>query len=299
VEATHAEIASSVQGASAGALPNLAVIGAQKCGTTALNYYLDLHPEIAMSREVGFFVERQNWSRGVEWYRRLFDATAPVRGDHSPNYTMYPHDLGVAERMQAVIPDAKLIYMVRDPLKRIEAHWVHNYAQRRDRGDFVRTIMHPNATYLVRSQYFMQLGRFLQHYDRSQILVLEQQDLLERRRVTLRRVFEFLGVTPDFEHPGFDSLRHQTRRKRRASKIGRSVQALRHTRVGSHLPRPFWSALFALDRLGTGDFTLRRPIERPNLKEILEPEILDALRDDAKRLQEFTGRRFESWSIWA
>ena len=69
-----------------GALPNLVVIGAQKCGTSGLHYYLSLHPEVSMSRpkELNFFIEERNWPRGADWYRRHFDAGARVRGESSP-----------------------------------------------------------------------------------------------------------------------------------------------------------------------------------------------------------------------
>src|SRR5213078_3047078 len=119
-----------------GALPNLVVIGAQKCGTSGLHYYLSLHPEVSMSRpkELNYFIEERNWPRGVDWYRRHFDPRARVRGESSPNYTAYPQHEGVPKRMHSLLPDARLIYLVRDPLERIAAHWVHNYAKRRERG---------------------------------------------------------------------------------------------------------------------------------------------------------------------
>ncbi len=211
------------------ALPNLVVIGAQKCGTTALNHYLELHPEIAMSKpnELNYFIERRNWSRGIDWYQRHFDPATPVRGDQSPNYTIYPHDPGVPERMHEVIPDAKLIYMIRDPLKRIGAHWVHNYAKYRERGTAAETIMHAYTTYLIRSMYFMQLQRFLKHYDRSRVLVVEQDDLRDRRLETLRGIFDFLGVDPEFDHPDFRRLRHVTARKKRQTRLGMFAQRVR------------------------------------------------------------------------
>ena len=100
-------------------LPNVLVVGAAKCGTTSLHEYLDRHPEIAMAREkeLDFFVEQKNWSRGVDWYERQF-AAAPVRGESSPSYTAYPRYRGVPERIRRIVPDAKLVYLVRDPVER-------------------------------------------------------------------------------------------------------------------------------------------------------------------------------------
>ena len=94
------------RGRAGGALPNLVVIGAQKCGTSGLHYHLGLHPEISMSKpkELNFFIEERNWPRGLDWYRAHFDARATVRGESSPNYTAYPQHLGVPERMHSVDP---------------------------------------------------------------------------------------------------------------------------------------------------------------------------------------------------
>src|SRR5690606_11798413 len=106
------------------ALPNLVVIGAMKCGTSALHALLDHHPEIAMSRpkELNFFLGDDggashdwmlgNWRRGLRWYAGHFPVTARVRGESSPGYTSPAHP-EAAGRMAAVIPDARLVYLVR------------------------------------------------------------------------------------------------------------------------------------------------------------------------------------------
>ena len=274
-----------------GALPNLVVIGAQKCGTSGLHYILGTHPEISMSspKELNFFIGERNWSLGVEWYREHFDPESAVRGESSPNYTTYPHHLGIAERMHGVVPDAKLILLVRDPLERIAAHWVHNYAKRRERGDLRETLLHPNTTYVLRSKYHAQLRQFLNFYALSQVLVIDQADLRLRRSETLREVFGFLGVDPDFEHPSFHRERHRTTRKRRATALGVRVQPWRRTAVGSRLPKAFWNVL----DVGI----LGRPIPKPDVRGALGPEVIEVLHEDADRLRELTGRRFETWSV--
>jgi hypothetical protein len=277
----------------AGALPNLVVIGAQKCGTSGLHYHLGLHPEVSMSRpkELNFFIAERNWPRGVDWYRSHFDARATVRGEASPNYSAYPHHLGVAERMHSLIPNARLIYVVRDPLERIASHWVHNYAKRREKGNLAATLTHPNTSYVIRSQYHMQLSQFLNHFRREQLLVLEQDDFRVDRQETLRRVFEFVGVDSSFEHPSFHRERHQTSRKTRVSRFAGRIERVSSSRRGRRLPAVVWLALDA-------KLPLRRPIERPDVRGALSDEVLGVLQEDAERLRALTGRRFESWSIW-
>jgi Sulfotransferase domain len=280
-----------IAGTMGGALPNLIVIGAQKCGTSGLHHYLGLHPEISMSspKELNFFIEERNWDRGVEWYARHFDPEARVRGESSPNYTAYPHHAGVPERMRSLVPGARLVYLVRDPVKRIAAHWVHNYAKRREKGDIAATLMHPNTTYVLRSQYHMQLRQFLNRYPADRILVLDQDDLRNRRRETLREIFSFVGVDPSFEHPGFTRERHRTGRKHRATRTGLRLEELGQRVFGGKLPRGFWLAERVL--------FLRRPIDVPDVRDALGPEVITVLREDADRLRELTGRSFDTWSV--
>ena len=279
--------------ASVGALPNVIVIGAQKCGTSTLHYYLRLHPEVSGStpKELDFFIEERNWPKGLDWYRSHFDPNATARLESSPNYTSYPSFEGVPERMHETVPDAKLICLVRDPVARIEAHWVHNYAKRRERGTMLETITNPATTYIQRSLYFAQLERFLLHFDRSRLLVLEQDDLRNRRTQTLREVFEFIGVDPAFDHRSFKAVRHRTERKRRATKLGMKVKELSQTPTGKRIPKVLWNYAEAGLRLS-------RPIERPDRRAVLPPEVVRALREDAERLRELTGRDFAGWSIW-
>ena len=277
----------------AGALPNLIVIGAQKCGTSVLHYYLSLHPEVSMSKpkELNFFIEERNWPRGVEWYKAHFDPSARIRGEASPNYTAFPQHEGVPERMHSVVPEAKLLYLVRDPLERIAAHWVHNYAKRREKGSLTETLAHPNTSYVARSMYAMQLERFLAHYPKEQVLVLQQSELRHERMKTLRTVFEFAGIDPDFNHPRFEQERHQTSRKTRATRLAIRLEKLGRSRRGRMFPSNFWLVLD--DRL-----PLRRAIKRPDVAAALSGETLDALRTDAERLRELTGRDFSNWKLW-
>src|SRR3954452_11529156 len=104
-------------------LPNLIVIGAAKCGTTSLHEYLTLHPDIAMSaqKELNFFT-REDWRSQVDWYAAQF-ADAQVRGESSPGYTLAPYLPSAAERMYELIPDARLVYLVRDPVDRAVANY--------------------------------------------------------------------------------------------------------------------------------------------------------------------------------
>lgn len=270
--------------ASAGALPNLLIIGAQKCGTTALHYYLRPHPEISMSRvkELNFFIEELNWKRGSAWYSGHFDARAAVRGESSPDYTAHPYYAGVPERMHSLVPDARLIFMVRDPIERVRAQWIHHYANRVEHKPLEQAVAVPGTTYIPRSSYAMQLERFLEHYPLERVLVIDQDELLNDRRETLRRVFRFLQVDEDFRHRRHESLALETRGRRRRTPLGavaaRRLPLRAWRKIRDHPPFSF-------------------PFDRPELTGAVRAQLAERLGEDVARFRELTGRRFENWSI--
>jgi hypothetical protein len=137
----------------------------------------------------------------------------------------------------------------------------------------------------------MQLERFLEHYPKEQILVFQQSELRHKRMETLRQVFEFIGVDPDFSHPRFEQERHQTSGKTRATRLAVRLEKLGRGRRGRMFPSNFWLVLD--DRL-----PLRRAIKRPDVRASLPAETLDELRADGERLRELTGRDFSNWKIW-
>ena len=270
------------------------VVGAQKCGTGSLHYYLGLHPEISMSRrkELNFFTEEGNWHRGIDWYRQWFDAASAVTGESSPNYSAFPRYSCVPERMASVIPETRLIYLVRDPIERIASHWVHNYAQRRELQDLRTTLLDPESSYVARSCYHVQFRRYLEYFDKSRILVVDSLDLRHKRLHTLRRIFEFLGVNADLYHPGFERLHHSSELKRRATPLGLRLRRMSRPWVRRGPAVTLWRAFEATLRLS-------HPIEtHPNVADALGASVLARLREDAEEFRALTQLSLDHWSIF-
>lgn len=138
-----------------GALPNLIVIGAMKCATTSLHWYLDLHPQVAMSRpkQVNLFVTQQELRAGdIEGYCSRFPADVPVRGESSPSYTKKRKYPGVPERISRFLPDARLVYIIRDPIERIISHYAHEWASRVEERKFDEGARQPRAESFRRTE---------------------------------------------------------------------------------------------------------------------------------------------------
>jgi hypothetical protein len=273
-----------------GALPNVITIGAMKCGTTSLHYYLDQHPQIAMSRrkELDFF--STSWEKGLDWYAEQFDAGAPVRGESSPSYTSYPKNPHVAERMHSVVPEVKLIYLVRDPLERIVSHYLHNYSTGGERRPIEDVLADPSGyRYVAGSKYFMQLDKYLAFFPRTSILIVTQEELFYERAGTMRQVFEFLDVEPSFYDARFERLRHRTSDRRRKTRVGTSLAA-----VAGGVRLPDWLS-FQVQRFLP--YPLSRRMQRPALRGAVRERLVAELADDANRLRELTGKELSSWPV--
>jgi hypothetical protein len=267
------------------------VIGAQKCGTTSLHAYLDRHPEISMSREkeTDFFLWHQD--RGSDWWRTQFRPGARIRGESSTGYTVYPLAPWVPERIARAHPEARLIYLVRDPVDRLVSAYVHLIATgRTDRGPS-EVLSHPGlgeSDLVYRGLYAMQLERYLEHFEPEQILVLEHRDLLEDRERTLRMAFRHLGVDEHFDSPEFSLEHNPTEALRRGvgPARGRSPYEL-NERLG-RLPRPL---------RGVARRVLTRPAPRPEIDAELRRRLGRFFEHDAARLRALTGLKLEHWSV--
>jgi hypothetical protein len=182
-------------------LPTFVVIGAMKAGTVSLCHYLDDHPGVFRGRggtfgEPSYFVAEQNWPRGRGWYEALFDGAggAAAVGECSPSYTWAHTFRGVPERMAQLIPEARLVYVVRDPISRMQSMYMHQVSAGRERRRAEVALL--DDRYLGPSLYGFQLAAFLEHFDRSQVLVIASEVLRDQPPAALSAVFDHIAVDP-------------------------------------------------------------------------------------------------------
>ena len=278
-----------------GALPNLIIIGGLKCGTTSLHHYLNLHPEIAMSRpkELNFFVAELNWPLGRDWYAGHFDPKAPVRGESSPHYTNRPAFAGVPERMREVLGDeVRLIYVVRDPIDRMPSHYLHNLGGGYDERPLTEALAEPESSYVARSRYFFQLEPYLEAFGRDRIQIVSREDLKRDRPETMRRAFAFCEVDPDFTSEQFEREWETGVAKTggRFRVMDRAVRLPGLRALDRNFDRLPESLRWIVERLVHDPEGGEAP--KPELPADLRERLVEVLGDDVARLEELTGRRF-------
>lgn len=200
-------------------LPDFIIIGVQKGGTTSLFHYLSQHPDVKLSsqKEVHFF--DISYHKGVLWYRSffpfIFDKTVKITGEASPYYIFHPH---TPERIKKLLPGAKIIVLLRNPVNRAFSHYqmvnkkgqekaesfeeaialeeerVKNEIQKIIKKPYYRSFNHQAFTYLSRSEYYPQLKRLLSTFRKEQILFIKSENLFQNPRGELSKVYDFLGI---------------------------------------------------------------------------------------------------------
>lgn len=280
-----------------GRLPNVLIIGAMKSGTTSLHGYLHEHPEIFMAEKKElFYWHRDDYLERLDDYKRHFPVSAVRRGESSVSYTIYPLYPHVPERIGSLLPEIRLIYVVRDPIARIISQYVHEWSDHREYrplDEALRAPDDPRHPYVAPSRYATQLGRYLAHFDRSQMLIVDQSDLLHNRRATLSSVFDFLGVDSSFDTPRFDAVSNTRGDQRRPPKL---LADIRHSRLVSgslnRLP-PSVSDAF----VSTAERLVARKHASPRLTNQTRGRLIEALRDEIRDFRDMTGRPFADWSV--
>lgn len=206
-----------------GRFPDFLIIGAQKCGTSSLFRYLgeSPHVELPTAKEVHFF-DRQ-FERGPDWYRSQFPEPGSARalrrrrritGEASPYYLFHPL---AARRVREVLPEVRLLALLRNPVHRAVSHYYHELGngfeelplpvaldreQERLAGEAERIAADPgyegfnhrHFSYQARGIYADQLAVWRSLFPDDQLLVINSDRLFESPREEMERVYEFLGL---------------------------------------------------------------------------------------------------------
>jgi hypothetical protein len=201
-------------------LPDFLIIGAQKCGTNSLYDLLTQHPHVerAITKELNYF--NLHFEKGIEWYRSQFplprrkEERKPITGEATPDYLFYSD---AASRAAKVVPQARLIVLLRNPVDRAYSHYHHQIRKGRETLGFEEAIEAEQArlrgeidkmledelytsfnyrhfSYLSRGVYVDQLLRWSEFYSEERMLVLKSEDFFECTPETLKLVLNFLDL---------------------------------------------------------------------------------------------------------
>lgn len=195
------------------ALPDFLVIGAQKSGSTSLFNYLCLHPKVYGSFPKEIFYFSREFQRGERWYRRHFprksylEKRKAITGEAT---TMYLCSADAPGRVAALLPNIKLITVLREPAARAVSHFNHRRrsgAEAREIDEVFSTdticrwergeqLAEPDALYFERGDYAANLTSWLGCFSPEQFLVLEAEEMFTDPAGSVARAQSFLGLDP-------------------------------------------------------------------------------------------------------
>lgn len=264
--------------AAAAPLPTFLIVGAPKAGTTALHAYLAEHPGVAMtSVKEPMVFEPPDWEARLGGYAALFEHDAPVRGESSTAYASFPWVPEIPDRVRAVAPRMRIVYLVRDPIARLVSHYAQNVwdAKRvRPFAELMDDLEHPLNMPVWCSRYATQLERWTERFE--DVLVLDQRDLLRERDATIARVLEFVGADPAFRSPAWETEHNTALEHRRPTALGRRLPGLARGRLAPLLSRSVPKPIIT-------------PAQRRRLVALLRPE--------AERFHVLTGLPIDHWDL--
>jgi len=289
-------------------LPNFIVIGAAKAGTTALYWYLADHPQVFMTsmKETNFFAyglddkgkllygdpELHHFPvRSLRQYKLLFedadDATAI--GEASPIYLECPQ---AASRIARLIPDAKIICGLRDPVDRAYSDYLM-YLRNRERRLEPEADLIPTAAWTQPYSHWMQIGlyhsllsRYYDAFPSEQIHVFLFDDLRKNSREVMQNIYRFLGVDSSFD-PDFETPHN----------VGGVPASMLLERVLTNSPvkatleplLPRWASD------GVRRFRGRTMRKAQSLPPELRQNLVHHFRDDIAKTSDLIGRSLEHW----
>lgn len=296
--------------------PTFLLLGAPKCGTTSLAYYLSQHPDVHFSdpKEPVFF--EAEYEEGLDHYWRKYFAGwrgQPAIGEGRVWHLYLPF---VPERIRASLPDARLVAVLRDPVDRAFSHWWHRFSRGQESLDFETAIARDRARieagegfrgeegarrwreglYGLHSAtrhralldlgfYDEQLERYLALYPASQLQVLLYDDLARAQDDVMRDVFRFVGVDP--EAPIEDTSEQNVRREtQRSASARRALFAIRALRLQHLVPKRLRPLVHR---------AAERPAKRPRLRPEVRASLVEYFEPHTARLEAMLERDLSAW----
>jgi hypothetical protein len=275
--------------------PNFFIIGAARSGTTSIYAYLDQHPEIFFSpvKEINFFSNPEIWKKGFKWYERHFKKANGVKavGEASTSYTVSPFLKEAPQRIFDYSPDAKLIYIVRDPINRLISHYMHRANRGFEKRSFSAVIKNlENEPAAWQGKYNYQLTEFLKLFNRENILILTFDDFHQSPQKMVRNVFNFLDVDSGFPVENIEKVFNASLGNLKRSSMGtRTLDFYRRYIDQRRVPFTLKKQFFKLSNIGS------TKQEKPALTDAEYLVLLDFYQHDSAQLSDNFGINTSGW----
>lgn len=290
--------------------PNVFIIGAGRSGTTSLYRYLSAHPQAFASpiKETAYFCEpealrRRNpalaskeiWKSEAN-YLRLFEGAddARVIFEASPQYSAWPIYEHIPERIASFNPDARFIYIMRDPVERALSNYRYGVREGLTRHSPYENIRN-DPFFIAGSRYATQIKRYLAVFDAARIKTLVFEEFAQDPGGVLADLFEWLGIDPAFRPPDLGTRHNATPQRleivRELEWVGRLRRSAFWARSSRWAPKPVragarWISEHAGPRVDVSE------VDTDKVADYLRPLLLE----EVEELEAILGRPFPEWT---
>lgn len=192
--------------------PQFVIVGAAKCGTSSLSYYLGEHPGVFLPKQqIHFHSRKHNLEKDWAHYAEYFcDATPDqVIGEHSPFYYTYEK---AALSLNVNCPGVKLIWLLRNPIDRSWSHYWYNIMQGSEHISPRNILSHERwrDIYIRKSEYSTFVETYLRYFDSQSMMFVFTEELRGSPADTLYRICEFLDIDTDFNFSRAGQIKRRT-----------------------------------------------------------------------------------------
>lgn len=275
--------------------PNFFVIGAEKAGTTSVCELLSQHPDVFFShpKEPNFFTRPAGDVHSFEWYESLFTSAASYQlvGEGSTTYSKCLTYPGTAQRIASYAPDARIIYIVRQPLRRVESQWIQRRSMSIKTPQDFSLAVRQDPVLLDASLYWQNLNAYREYFDDSRILLLFLEDMKADPVATMLACFSFLGLDPAVPLKDIDRPRNTAEEKRAD---GNTLALMRRVPMFTRLRDQFVPHSF---RRMFKTFMTKPIGERPQWDVATRNWFIEQIAADNARLLEYAGKPPNFWDF--
>lgn len=275
-------------------LPTFLLIGQAKCGTTSVYTLLGHHPDVFVSepKEPHFF-GKDDPEASLDEYEALFDGmeNESAVGEASTSYTRPDIAEKCAINIARLLPEVRLIYMVRNPIRRLESDWKMRKNQGwAPEGPISEALTYDDMSLIRLGMYWRNLSHYRDRFNEDQILVVFLEDFADSPAEEMKRCFSHIGVDPsvklkDPHRPRFSS------------------SEMREDRFGGSWLRKLGVVEFAREVFSPEMFKAGKSIfTRPDHYTIewdptVKQRVANKLADDARKFLEYCGKPEDYWKL--
>lgn len=209
--------------------PTFLVIGAAKCGTTTVCDLVGDHPDVYMTtpKEPHYFSRLTKYHELRPWYSSLFeDAGAyEAAGEGSTSYS-HPHRIDfVVPRIRETLPQCRIIYMVRHPIRRLESDWKMRLREGRA-SESIYEAADRHASLITFGLYWKHLQKYREYFPDEQLLVVFLEDLADHPGRVLRKILRHIEVDPSLGPDDPDRQRNAATQYREKGTLAATMRRL-------------------------------------------------------------------------